>query len=415
MRQSLWPWALALCALACGSEAVVGGACRAGYAECAGRCVDLINDRSNCGACGNVCAVDRTCFSGLCLTPQEIARWEAGVADGQAGAGQGGFGGSEDWDAGGDVSAGGSSDVVEEPVPCEPPYNNAAHCGDCVTTCSGATPLCGLTDAGYGCVPECDPPLEACGGACVDKNSDEYNCGACGKVCPTGICQVGKCVGAGFGHVVTIGMDYTDTTLAAQSTQIAILANSILLSSHLPVRVLTFGQWTDAVVVARVSGLIKSAATTRGRTVQTTDAGSWDTIPSKLAVATYDVMLVFDQPLAAAGALGTAGTLWNGAVDSFVRGGGIVVALDGGVGAAEMKDLLTNSGILAVTAETSVTGTQIVVTGRADAIGSYGVSSPFAAKKNSVAFSTTLTPDVNHVFVVMNQDSTLPVVVHTAQ
>jgi hypothetical protein len=161
--------------------------------------------------------------------------------------------------------------------------------------------------------------------------------------------------------------------------------------------------------------LLKNAATARGRTVQTTDAGTWDSIPSKLAVANYDVFLIYDQPLAATGDLATAGTLWNGAVDAFARGGGIVIALDGATGIAEMKDLLTDSGILPVSAETVVTGTQLVVTARTDGLASSGgVSTPLAAKKNSVAFTTSLVPDINHVFVVMNQDATLPVVVHSA-
>lgn len=55
-------------ALNCGA---VGNACPAGQGCCSGACIDLTSSRSNCGACGKVCAgkppvgvcYQSTCFS----------------------------------------------------------------------------------------------------------------------------------------------------------------------------------------------------------------------------------------------------------------------------------------------------------------------------------------------------------------
>jgi hypothetical protein len=40
--------------------------CAAPPTYCAGACVDLAGDATNCGACGNVCAADEICFGGQC-------------------------------------------------------------------------------------------------------------------------------------------------------------------------------------------------------------------------------------------------------------------------------------------------------------------------------------------------------------
>ena len=111
MNRTVWPLVFGLGVLACGPDPVVGGTCRAGLTECNGKCVDLITDRNHCGTCDTVCTTDRTCFSGTCLTDDEIDKLnhEGGNRDG------GGFGGAEYSDAadataraGDDASAGGA-------------------------------------------------------------------------------------------------------------------------------------------------------------------------------------------------------------------------------------------------------------------------------------------------------------------
>src|SRR5262249_3114789 len=151
-------------------------------------------------------------------------------------------------------------------------------------------------DGGFACVPLCTAPLEACGGACVDKTTDESNCGACGNVCPTGICQGSQCIGAGFGHVVAIGMDFT-VAIAGQPPA-AILGNAAFLPQHSPVRILTYGEYADAIAVTNVGNVLSWASGIKGRTVNLTDAGAAGNVASKLSIADYDALLIYDQPKA---------------------------------------------------------------------------------------------------------------------
>lgn len=44
--------------------------CAAGLVDCGGACVDVLTDAANCGACGNACAADETCFGGACARDQ---------------------------------------------------------------------------------------------------------------------------------------------------------------------------------------------------------------------------------------------------------------------------------------------------------------------------------------------------------
>jgi hypothetical protein len=147
----------------------------------------------------------------------------------------------------------------------------------------------------------------------------------------------------------------------------------------------------------------------KGRTIAFTSSKDWMAIPSKLTVADYQVFLVYDQPMAPVDQMATSGTLWNGAIDAFAKGGGVVVVLEGGTG--HNVDLLTNGGLLAVTSETSIAGMQVKVDAPTDVVGLY-LPGVFVARKNSVAFTTTQVADSHHVFVVKDNAGVSPVVVH---
>jgi hypothetical protein len=62
---------------------------------------------------------------------------------------------------------------------CEERLDNAAHCGACGRSCSGATPVC----AGGSCATGCGPGLSRCGGLCVETQNNDAHCGSCGAVC----------------------------------------------------------------------------------------------------------------------------------------------------------------------------------------------------------------------------------------
>lgn len=47
-------------------------ACAAGFSQCAGACVEVNTDPSNCGACGNVCAAGDICVEGECAAALQV-------------------------------------------------------------------------------------------------------------------------------------------------------------------------------------------------------------------------------------------------------------------------------------------------------------------------------------------------------
>jgi hypothetical protein len=391
--------AFALFAIACGKDALVGGSCRRGLTECNLACVDIEQDPAHCGACGRACTAGQICSAGTCGSPEAAAdvgedgkepdavEMDAAMADRSS-------------------HEGGSPDGAT----CLPPYDTPEHCGDCETRCVDPTPLCGLQGS-FQCVARCDAPLVACGAICVNTSSDEKNCGACGVVCPSGICQAGGCVGKGYGHEIVIGTDYSDATLSESSAQVTMLGNAAFQGVASAVRVLAYDQFADLATESRIESWLSLMAATRGKTVTFVKAPDWTAIPQQLTVAQYQVFLVYDQARAPQNQMATTGTLWNAAMSAFAKGGGIVVALDGGT-AGHMRDLLTNGGLLAVTGQMDVTGTQLNVDAPTDVVGQ-NLPNVFAAKKTTVAFTTTQTRDNYHVFVVTDSTGTLPVVVHS--
>lgn len=405
--------AVAVLPLACTETGVVGGKCREGLTTCGGRCVDLSTDADNCGACGHACAAGVQCISGACGGATEggadggsdadAAPTDGGDADVMQGDG------AEPHDAGdagdGGNPEGGNPDGGDGGA-CSPPYDQPDKCGDCNTKCTGSTPICSPADGGYACVPLCTPPLVQCGNQCVDTNSDPKHCGSCNKVCPTGLCQGGKCVGAKAGHIVAACMSYQQNFQS--SSQTVLLGNAVFLPFANPVRILAYDQYVQNNVRQRVDQTIDWAASARGRTYTITSVSTTAGVPQKLNVLDYDVFVVYDQPNAPAGALGSDGTAWATTLDSFARAGGVIVVLSGGDGVGEMPALLTNSNLLPVSAETDVTYNQLYNRAPTDAIG-VNVLTPFVATRNSCTFTTSVTPDATTTFVITDQGPNGPV------
>ncbi len=119
---------------------------------------DLSNDEANCGACGNACGADETCCGGSCVdTRMSAGHCGACAVDGGATCG--------------------SSEVC-----CNGTCADALSCGTCMDDCGAMGRDC-------------------CRGACVDYQTDESHCGACGNACAAGqICCGGACVGSDASH-----------------------------------------------------------------------------------------------------------------------------------------------------------------------------------------------------------------------
>ncbi len=426
---------------ACSADnAIVGGSCATGFTECDLACVDTNDDPNNCGECGNVCASGE-CVDGVCREGRDASRPDGsrdamtdGSRDGretEEPANDGGRkdgskdGTSGDGTATGDGTSGdgtsgdGTTKDVETDrtgdASCAPPFDTTDSCGACGVACS-STDVCAPGDAGtYHCVPLCTPPLTDCGGTCVDTTDDSDNCGRCGKVCPSGFCGASACEGTTQGDVVVIGEDYSSKATVPSSAKI--LTNAVFLSGTSPLELLSFEHYADPVSVANVKALVNAAASLTGRKVNITVSTTDTDIPTQLTTTAYDVLLVYDQEAAAAGVLGPLGASWATTLSNFTAAGGIVVSLDGAAGTVgEMPAFDTSAGLLAVSAHTFIkTNTALDVVAGGDAVG-HGVVGPYAAKPNSVFFTTSESNGGNVVYVVVDPSDAgqAPVVVHKA-
>ncbi len=274
----------------------------------------------------------------------------------------------------------------------------------CGNACVGEKPICKVQiDGTFACAPPCEAPSAYCGTSCVDPMIDPYNCGGCGIVCPTGLCNGGVCRGASPGHVVVAGHDLVGASPGLAISRV--LANAVFLSNRNPVRVLAYEQWAAPASVASVQSILDQTTYVSGRTYTKTVAAN----AVELRIDRFDVALIFDQPNAPSGALGSIGADTKGALDSFARVGGVVIALDGGTGAGEMPTFLTASGMLAVSAHKLTPAVPVDVVAPADAIG-IGVYSPYAAAHSSVTFTLEGTPSPSLITVVAEPTSEKPVV-----
>lgn len=153
---------------------------------CDGICVDTQTSEKHCGICGHVCD-NGSCVNGQCVDKTPLCAPETGLAD----------------------CSGQCVDLM----------TNHENCGACGKKCPDGTkcdhgvcadPVACSCDAGYycdgdgKCIPnaiECPVEMVACGGTCINPNTDERYCGAkgdcqgnnAGRICPSGICHEGMC------------------------------------------------------------------------------------------------------------------------------------------------------------------------------------------------------------------------------
>jgi len=410
------------CVAGCGEDNyVVGGKCATGYTQCGVACVDLQSDPTNCGSCGNVCPSSTACSAGVC----------GGARDATVDGHDGSDGGDDSSDGspfdgiveegghrdGGDGSteAGDGGDGGDGAV-CTPPFNTPQHCGDCNTVCAPPNDQCKPSDGGFACAPFCNPPLSNCHGVCVDLRSDPFNCGVCDHVCPTFLCQSSQCVTGFSGELVLIGHDFA-TNLPNPGSQVTVLTNSVFVRPSNPLRVLAYERYALAAAVTRVTSILQTFATQNARTLTLTHTSTDSDIPTKLDVSNFDVLLVYDQATAPAGALGSLGTSWATTLATFTAAGGLVVVLDGGGGAtldggvSEMPQLVTNGGLLNVTSQTTLpSGTRVKNIAPGDSVGR-NVGTQYGTTNDSV-FLVTDPPSSTLTYVIYDQADMQPVVVH---
>ncbi len=128
--------------------------CPVGEVECGDRCVSLLSDEANCGACGSACGALEACSAGSCVCAPGV-----------------------------EVCGGACTDLARD----------ADHCGACETACAAAA-YCTTQDDVTACADACPQGFTPCGRACVELATDRRNCGACGNACGAGeSCRDGAC------------------------------------------------------------------------------------------------------------------------------------------------------------------------------------------------------------------------------
>ncbi len=198
----------------CGADCRRSGPCAFWQAECDGRCVSLLTDPDNCGACGQSCAagpgIPRACVGGQCssacaagLGNCDSNRENGCETDFRSDPDNCGSCGhqceaAESCRNGACVTvcAAGLGDCDRDPGNgCETDLRTAVtDCGRCRVACRGGTNATPVCSAGS-CSVTCPDALFGCGRDCVDRQTDAHHCGGCNNRCATGSeCEGGQCV-----------------------------------------------------------------------------------------------------------------------------------------------------------------------------------------------------------------------------
>jgi hypothetical protein len=262
--------------------------------------------------------------------------------------------------------------------PCLPGYSYVA--GECIAR---DTPDAGSDPIGDAAMPDggpsvhdpglvCEATQAACDGTCVDTATDAAHCGSCGRICPSGICEHGKCLGELPGHVIVIGHDYRQHHAAMRR----VLGNAISLATTSDVAI---ARWRGTASVAAHAGTttaISQAMTQLGR--------AWHAVPitSEPSLEGVDVLIVEAQ-LGSGDAAHSSGVAWAPEIASLLARNGVVIVLEGASGASYR--FVDGAELGPLPAPTDVTQSHAFVVDPGSAIAQQ-VLSPYLAATSSVVF-----------------------------
>lgn len=352
----------------CALDPLVGADCLDGWIECDGVCVDPTTDETSCGGCGNVCAAGQECVGGVC---------------------------------GGDTGCE-LPEVWCDAAACADLQTDPANCGACGFVCPEGAACAGgscVADCGGTPCPACQADETACGSACVELDSDPDNCGGCGMVCDTGLCEDGACRAEAVGHLVLIGHDYARSRRA----QARLVANAVMIAQG-ELAVATYAQDADPTCVANAETAVAQAAGRAGRTVAFSRIEDTERAGDVLAGA--NVLLVHAQAAATHEALTALGQQWRDLLATFLGRGGVMVVLDAPA-TSELGGtwrVVAAAELVAITGATDVTGQTVDLVDPGDAV-ALGMGARYRAEQHSVSFTA---PDASPV-VAAGGD---PVVLH---
>jgi hypothetical protein len=226
----------------------------------------------------------------------------------------------------------------------------------------------------------CVAPDVRCDGDCVDLQIDPDNCGSCGHVCASGLCDAGVCLGDLPGHVVAIGHDY-EKSHAAQERM---LANAVGLGPHHDVSV---AWWRGTATTASHQGTVAALGSAMPKTGRTWHSVALSETPGFNGIDT----LVIEAQTGDGDAAQAAGLPWASAVATFLARGGVVIVLEGRGGVSYR--LAEGIGLFTVTGVTDATLQQALVVDPSDAVLAQVVS-PYLAETTSVVFTGVTSPIV---------------------
>ena len=149
-------WMLAMLGCVAGCGALVGAECRSPLERCGHVCVDLQNDRENCGTCGNACAGMAVCSSGMCRAP---------------------------FDAGPDASTDAATDAARRTDAGDASIDTSVDAARPDADAGGPIDSGPLDANDLDAGPQCGLGELLCGASCVDPN-DPSHCGSCTTMTP---------------------------------------------------------------------------------------------------------------------------------------------------------------------------------------------------------------------------------------
>ena len=231
----------------------------------------------------------------------------------------------------------------------------------------------------------------------ADLTSDPDNCGTCGHICATGLCEDSKCVGEVTGHIVAIGHDYRHHHAAMAR----VLANAVALGRTHDVAV---ARWHGSSAAAAVTGTTSALAQGMVQLSRPWHSVTLPAEPSPVAFDGVDVLLV-DAQTGDGDAAEAAGAMWAGPLSGFVERGGVVVVLEG-VGGVSYR-FAAGAGLYTFGAPVDETGHLANVTASTDAVAQQ-VPSPYLAEDASVALTGATDP-------IVTADDGQPLVVHLSR
>jgi hypothetical protein len=220
------------------------------------------------------------------------------------------------------------------------------------------------------------PPTENIEPVCTaDTENDPMNCGACGRECASGICEVGHCAGSLSGHIVAIGHDYGKHNAAMAR----VLGNAVALGGHHDVAV---ARWRGTSTEATVQGTTTAIAQGMSAIGRPWHAVAVPVAPSLTALDGIDVLVV-DAQSGDGDALAAEAAAWAPAIDHFLQNGGVTIVL-AGVGSTSHR-FAAAADLYTWGAPVDASSLPASISDAADAVAQQ-VLSPYMTSTSSVAF-----------------------------